>query len=186
MLEINMEREFRLATQATHLLNTIVSKMIVEVRCIAPYIQSAVPQPGVLCQAVVLQTENGVFVIQHACEDFGDIEVVWLSVVPLNEAGWANDKTRGSVNFSSNMLGSLKGWRAIEETITFERKAAEPLKAQVVSGLLFQLDDNKRLLVMTAPLPFFITCFIDTNEIDDALASINLKRIKRINGVRLD
>jgi hypothetical protein len=166
-----MLREFRLAPRAAHLLNAIVSETIIEARCIAPSLQSVIPEPGFLCQELVLQIEGRGFVIKSICEDFGDVEVFWLSVTRLNEVGIANYNKMNAIRLSPNTLGQMTGWRAIAETITFERKAAEPLKAHIDSGLLFQFDGDKRLLVMTAPLPFFIQCFTKSVEIDSALAA---------------
>jgi hypothetical protein len=168
-----MEEEFRLSVREGQLLDEIVSCALVSAQCIGSSRQSAVPEPGIFCQAVVFETANSELAVKPASRDFGDVEVFWLSVVLASDSDFRSDfRNMSSISLAGRQLGALLRWEAIPFTIQFARKEAGLMTARLDFGLLFHFEAGRRLLVLTAPLPFFIQCFTDAGEIDRALASI--------------
>lgn len=170
---MKIERYFRFTPGEVQLLNNLILHDVAHAQYIGPSFQVALPEPGVLCQAVVLQTRFSALVVKPVCEDFIDIEVFWLSVLPENDSDFVKGYSKlPTFQLEKEALGTLIGWKTITVTTEFERKENEPLKARVERGLLFQFEGEKRLLITISGLPFFIHCFTDSVEIDAELASI--------------
>lgn len=170
---MKIERQFRFTPSEAQLLNRLISHDVTHAHCIGPSFQVALPEPGILCQAVVLQTRLGALVVKPVCEDFINIEVFWLSVLPANDPAFVKGYSKlPTFQIKKEALGTLIGWKAIAATTEFERKENEPLKAHAERGLLFQFEGEKRLLITISGLPFFIHCFADSVEIDAELASM--------------
>jgi hypothetical protein len=168
-----MDQQFRLTLSEVRLLDVIVSSSLVSVRCLGCSLQNAVIEPGVFCQAVVLQTTSQKLMIKPVTEDFGDVEVFWLSVVDAGETSVINDyEQMRTVELSGSAIGTISQWQKIEFTIEFARKEECPIRAHLDFGLLFHGEDGKRILLMTSPLPFFMRCITESIDIDAALASL--------------
>lgn len=168
-----MIQEFKLTSNEEALLDDIGSSPLVRIQCLGVSKQDAVPEPGIFCQAVVLRTATSELVVKPTCEEFGDLEIFWLSIASAQQVNLAEYRAQArSVQIAPDALGTVRSWEKIRFTIRYERKEKEPLDAQLDFGILFHLEDRKRLLILRAGLPFFVQFFSDSDEIDGALASI--------------